>query len=68
MELFQQQQPEIEKFVGKGTKIKIADWRNPNTASLLFCKSSFAKIIARKKQNQTSNAKGCETSEEIGLP
>ena len=41
--IIQKKQQEIEKLVGKGTEIRIADRRNPNTASLLFCKSSFAK-------------------------
>ena len=66
--IIRKKQQEIERLVGKDTEIRITERRNPNTASLLFCKSSFANVNVTNKNNQKCNANGCMTCEEMGLP
>ena len=63
-------QDDINVLLGEPTRIIIAERRNPNTASLLFAKSSFSKEEITVKDTQKCGGKkhGCMTCDLLNLP
>ena len=57
----------IDYLFGKEMKIVVAERRSPNTASLLFAKSSFAKDLVEEKDIQECGVSRCMTCEDMGL-
>ena len=59
----------IDYLFGKEIKIVVAERRSPNTASLLFAKSGFAKeqFVVRSSQKCDSKGDRCYTCKDIGI-
>ena len=59
----------IDYLFGKEMKIVVAERRSPNTASLLFAKSGFAKEQFEVRDSQKCGSKGdrCYTCKNIGI-
>ena len=51
----------INYLFGKEIKFIVAERRNPNTASLLFAKSGFAKEIGESHTQECGSTHGCLT-------
>ena len=49
-------------------KIIFANKKNPNTASLLYCKSSFSNILPQVSSNQKCSAPNCKSCNVMALP
>ena len=57
----------INYLFGKEVNIVVAERRSPNTASLLFAKSGFARELSILKESQRCSSKGCFTCDNIGI-
>ena len=68
-EIIKNNQDMINYLFGKEIKIVVAERRSPNTASLLFAKSGFAKELFEFGDSQRCGSKGdrCFTCENIGI-
>jgi hypothetical protein len=49
-------------------KIIFANKKNPNTASILYCKSSFSNILPQVSCNQKCSAPNCKSCNVMALP
>ena len=68
-EIIRESQEDIDLLLGEPTRIILAERRNPNTASLLFAKSSFSRLeIAEKDTQKCGNGHGCMTCDLLDLP
>ena len=63
-------QTDIDLILGEPTRIVVAERRNPNTAALLFAKSSFSRCIKEESDNQECGGRdnGCKTCDLMDLP
>ena len=59
--------PDILMLTGTD-KIIIANRKNPNTSSLLYCKSSFSNILPKVNSNQRCSAANCKSCNVLTLP
>ena len=66
-QLVQGMKTDIKTLIGHD-KIIFANKKNPNTASLLFCKASFAQQPKEIKSNQKCGAKKCMSCPIMTLP
>ena len=60
--------PDIDKLLGRKTRIAIAERKNCSIASAVFAKSSFSKSVGPLKENQKcGNGNGCKSCEVMTL-
>ena len=59
--------PDILMLTGTDNII-IANRKNPNTSSLLYCKSSFSNILPEVKSNQKCSTTNCKSCHVLTLP
>jgi len=64
---FKDNSSQLMNLIGD-TRILIAERRNPNTASLLFGKSSFSKVAVSVKSSQECHASTCDSCKVVTLP
>ena len=57
----------INVLFGKEIRVMIAERRNPNTGSLLFAKSGFARELCDNKATQKCNSRGCLTCSNMNI-
>ena len=58
---------QLKSLIGD-IRIIIAERRNPNTASLLFGKSSFSKVLVPLEEHQRCDGRGCKSCKVVTLP
>ena len=57
----------LKRLIGN-RRVIISERKSPNTAALLFAKSSFSKSISSMNDSQKCGAQGCYTCKELGIP
>ena len=65
--LMRDNQEMINYLFGKEIKVIVAERRNPNTASLLFAKSAFAKEARNSLTQSCGSTHGCLTCDMLGI-
>ena len=61
-------QPDIERLLGKDTRIIVAERKNSSIGSAVFAKSSFSRNVIDIKENQKcNNRNGCKSCELMNL-
>ena len=65
--LIKDNQEMIDYLFGKEIKIIVAERRNPNTASLLFAKSGFAKKVSPSASQKCGSQHGCMTCDVLHI-
>ena len=58
---------QLKSLIGD-IRIIIAERKNPNTASLLFGKSSFSNVLVPLKDHQRCDGRGCKSCKVVTLP
>ena len=60
--------PDIDKLLGRKSRIVVAERRNCSIASSVFAKSAFSKTVSEVKENQKcGNGNGCKSCEIMSL-
>ena len=65
--LMKDNQEMINYLFGREIKVIVAERRNPNTGSLLFAKSGFAKEIKKSDTQECGSSHGCLTCDVMGI-
>ena len=61
-------EPDIQKLIGKDTRIIVAERKNNSIGSNVFAKSSFSRVVAEIKESQKCNkGNGCKSCEIMNL-
>ena len=65
--LMKDNQEMINYLFGREIKVIVAERRNPNTGSLLFAKSGFAKEVGNADTQECGSSHGCLTCDVLGI-